>query len=64
VLGALLFAGLRETFCATVCPYAKLQGVLMGGTSCVAYAPPRSDCIDWCLRARVPDRHRHPTACR
>jgi cytochrome c oxidase accessory protein FixG len=51
VLSAILFLDLafvRATFCATACPYAKLQGVLYdAGTLVVAYDRRRAaDCID------------------
>lgn len=51
VLSSVLFldlAFLRARFCATACPYAKLQGVLFdGNTLVVAYDAARSaDCID------------------
>jgi cytochrome c oxidase accessory protein FixG len=58
-LGAgLLFldlAFLRQTFCATVCPYAKLQGVLLDRHSLlVAYDGRRdADCIDCLACVRV-----------
>lgn len=48
-------AFLRQTFCATVCPYAKLQGVLFDPhTLVVAYDARRdADCVDCgaCVRA-------------
>lgn len=55
---ALLFldlAFLRQTFCATVCPYAKLQGVLFDrSTLLVAYDDRRdADCIDCLACVRV-----------
>ncbi|HSD19793.1 MAG TPA: 4Fe-4S dicluster domain-containing protein [Anaeromyxobacter sp.] len=58
VLGAVLFADLafvRGTFCATVCPYAKLQGVLFDRhTLVVAYDRRRAaDCIDCGACVRV-----------
>lgn len=51
LLGGVLFADLafvRTTFCATVCPYAKLQGVLFdASTLVVAYDHRRAaDCVD------------------
>jgi cytochrome c oxidase accessory protein FixG len=51
VLGVTLFldlAFLRARFCATACPYAKLQGVLFDrGTMVVAYDERRdADCVD------------------
>jgi cytochrome c oxidase accessory protein FixG len=51
VLSAVLFldlAFLRARFCATACPYAKLQGVLYDrGTLVVAYDERRdADCVD------------------
>ena len=58
VLFALHFldlAFLRQTFCATVCPYAKLQGVLLDRESLVvAYDRARSaDCVDCGACVRV-----------
>jgi cytochrome c oxidase accessory protein FixG len=57
-LGTILFADLvllRQRFCATVCPYAKLQGVLFDrSTLAVAYDARRAaDCVDCraCVRA-------------
>jgi cytochrome c oxidase accessory protein FixG len=46
---------LRQTFCATVCPYAKLQGVLFDRhTLVVAYDARRdADCIDCLACVRV-----------
>jgi cytochrome c oxidase accessory protein FixG len=46
---------LRQTFCATVCPYAKLQGVLFDRhTLVVAYDDGRdADCIDCLACVRV-----------
>ncbi|ABS25430.1 4Fe-4S dicluster domain-containing protein [Anaeromyxobacter sp. Fw109-5] len=57
-LAAVLFADLafvRETFCATVCPYAKLQGVLFDRhTLVVAYDRRRAaDCVDCGACVRV-----------
>ncbi|WP_242343878.1 4Fe-4S dicluster domain-containing protein [Anaeromyxobacter terrae] len=57
-MGALLFADLalvRQTFCATVCPYAKLQGVLFDRhTLVVAYDRRRArDCVDCGACVRV-----------
>jgi len=48
-------AFLRQTFCATVCPYAKLQGVLFDRhTLVVAYDERRdADCIDCLACVRV-----------
>ena len=51
VLGAVLFLDLgfvRASFCASACPYAKLQGVLFdASTLVVAYDARRDDeCID------------------
>ena len=59
MLAAALFANLalvRQRFCATVCPYAKLQGALFDrDTLVVAYDAARgaSECIDCraCVRA-------------
>jgi polyferredoxin len=58
VLFAILFADLallRARFCATICPYAKLQGVLFDrSTLVVAYDARRAaDCVDCgaCVRA-------------
>jgi polyferredoxin len=57
VLGLVIYldlAFLRQTFCATTCPYAKLQGVLLDRHSLVvAYDAGRDDCIDCgaCVRA-------------
>jgi cytochrome c oxidase accessory protein FixG len=58
VLGAGLFLDLafvRATFCATVCPYAKLQGVLFdASTLVVAYDARRAaDCVDCGACVRV-----------
>jgi cytochrome c oxidase accessory protein FixG len=58
VLGAVLFldlAFLRARFCATVCPYAKLQGVLFDRhTLVVAYDVRRDeDCVDCGACVRV-----------
>ena len=58
VLGALLFLDLalvRQTFCKTVCPYAKLQGVLFDrSTLVVAYDARRAaDCVDCGACVRV-----------
>jgi cytochrome c oxidase accessory protein FixG len=58
VLGAILLADLvlvRQTFCATVCPYAKLQGVLFdASTLVVAYDGRRdADCVDCGACVRV-----------
>lgn len=58
VLGGLLLADLvlvRATFCATVCPYAKLQGVLFdASTLVVAYDARRAaDCVDCGACVRV-----------
>lgn len=58
VLGGVVFLDLslvRETFCATVCPYAKLQGVLFDRhTLVVAYDARRSaDCVDCGACVRV-----------
>lgn|SRR5574341_932266 len=58
VCAGLLFldlAFLRQTFCATVCPYAKLQGVLFDrATLVVAYDAGRdADCIDCGACVRV-----------
>jgi cytochrome c oxidase accessory protein FixG len=58
VLFAALFADqafVRQTFCATVCPYARLQGVLLDRHSLVvAYDRRRSaDCIDCGACVRV-----------
>jgi cytochrome c oxidase accessory protein FixG len=58
VLFAVLFldlAFLRATFCATVCPYAKLQGVLFDrSTLVVAYDARRhEDCVDCGACVRV-----------
>jgi ferredoxin len=57
VLGAILFADLgflRYRFCATVCPYAKLQGAMFDDhTLAVAYDAGRdADCVECrrCLR--------------
>src|SRR5512133_3681398 len=46
---------LRQTFCATVCPYAKLQGVLFDRhTLVVAYDARRdADCVDCLACVRV-----------
>ena len=57
-LGAGLFVDLawvRQVFCATVCPYAKLQGVLLdGGSLVVAYDRARAaDCVDCGACVRV-----------
>jgi cytochrome c oxidase accessory protein FixG len=57
-LAAVLFADLafvRGTFCATVCPYAKLQGVLFDRhTLAVAYDGRRAaDCVDCGACVRV-----------
>ncbi|BDG01908.1 4Fe-4S dicluster domain-containing protein [Anaeromyxobacter oryzae] len=57
-LGAVLFADLafvRGTFCATVCPYARLQGVLFDpSTLVVAYDARRAaDCVDCGACVRV-----------
>jgi polyferredoxin len=57
-LFAVLFldlAFLRATFCATACPYAKLQGVLFdGSTLVVAYDARRApDCVDCGACVRV-----------
>jgi cytochrome c oxidase accessory protein FixG len=57
-LGAILFldlAFLRARFCATVCPYAKLQGVLFDrSTLVVAYDARRdADCVDCGACVRV-----------
>jgi cytochrome c oxidase accessory protein FixG len=57
-LAAILFldlAFLRARFCATVCPYAKLQGVLFdGATLVVAYDARRAaDCVDCGACVRV-----------
>ena len=57
-LFAILFldlAWLRATFCATVCPYAKLQGVLFDrSTLVVAYDTRRAaDCVDCGACVRV-----------
>ncbi|MFL5303416.1 MAG: 4Fe-4S dicluster domain-containing protein [Anaeromyxobacteraceae bacterium] len=57
VLGLVIYldlALLRQTFCATTCPYAKLQGVLLDRHSLVvAYDTGRDDCIECgaCVRA-------------
>ena len=58
VLGAILLADLGfvgATFCATVCPYAKLQGVLFDRlTLVVAYDARRAaDCVDCGACVRV-----------
>jgi cytochrome c oxidase accessory protein FixG len=58
VLSAVLFldlAFLRTTFCATACPYAKLQGVLFDrDTLVVAYDARRAaDCVDCGACVRV-----------
>jgi cytochrome c oxidase accessory protein FixG len=58
VLGGLLFADLaflRQTFCATACPYARLQGVLLDRDSLVvAYDRTRAaDCVDCGACVRV-----------
>ena len=58
VLFAILFldlAFLRATFCATACPYAKLQGVLFDrSTLVVAYDARRAaDCVDCGACVRV-----------
>jgi cytochrome c oxidase accessory protein FixG len=58
VLGAILFLDLafvRQTFCKTVCPYAKLQGVLFDrATLVVAYDGGRAaDCVDCGACVRV-----------
>jgi cytochrome c oxidase accessory protein FixG len=58
IAAGLLFldlAFLRQTFCATVCPYAKLQGVLLDRHSLVvAYDERRdADCIDCLACVRV-----------
>jgi len=58
VLFAVLFldlAFLRATFCATTCPYAKLQGVLFdGATLVVAYDARRAtECVDCGACVRV-----------
>ena len=58
VLGAIVFADLGfvgATFCATVCPYAKLQGVLFDRrTLVVAYDARRAaDCVDCGACVRV-----------
>jgi cytochrome c oxidase accessory protein FixG len=57
-LAALLFLDLvlvRQTFCTTVCPYAKLQGVLFDrSTLVVAYDAGRAaDCVDCGACVRV-----------
>ncbi len=57
-LGAVLFADLahvRQGFCATVCPYARLQGVLLDEASLVvAYDRTRAaDCVDCGACVRV-----------
>jgi cytochrome c oxidase accessory protein FixG len=57
-LAGLLFADLaflRQVFCATVCPYAKLQGVLLDRASLViAYDAARAaDCVDCGACVRV-----------
>ncbi|MGC3997350.1 MAG: 4Fe-4S binding protein [Anaeromyxobacter sp.] len=57
-LGTLLFLDLalvRQTFCKTVCPYAKLQGVLLDRSSLVvAYDAGRAaDCVDCGACVRV-----------
>jgi cytochrome c oxidase accessory protein FixG len=57
-LGAILFLDLafvRTTFCETVCPYAKLQGVLFDrSTLVVAYDASRAgDCVDCGACVRV-----------
>jgi cytochrome c oxidase accessory protein FixG len=57
-LTGLLFADLaflRQTFCATACPYAKLQGVLLDRDSLVvAYDRTRAaDCVDCGACVRV-----------
>jgi polyferredoxin len=53
VVADLLFV--RRTFCATVCPYAKLQGVMFdSGTMTIGFDPARADeCMDCaaCVRA-------------
>jgi len=58
VLFGLLFADLtflRQVFCATVCPYARLQGVLLDRSSLVvAYDRSRAeDCVDCGACVRV-----------
>jgi cytochrome c oxidase accessory protein FixG len=58
VLGGLLFADLsflRQTFCATACPYARLQGVLLDRDSLVvSYDRTRAaDCVDCGACVRV-----------
>jgi cytochrome c oxidase accessory protein FixG len=58
LLGAALFLDLafvRQTFCATVCPYARLQGVLLDRASLVvAYDRTRAaDCVDCGACVRV-----------
>jgi len=58
IAAAVLFldlAFLRQTFCATACPYAKLQGVLFDrSTLVVAYDARRDeDCIDCLACVRV-----------
>ena len=57
-LGAVLLADLalvRQVFCATVCPYARLQGVLLDRASLVvAYDRTRAaDCVDCGACVRV-----------
>jgi cytochrome c oxidase accessory protein FixG len=57
-LGGVLFADLafvRQVFCATVCPYAKLQGVLLDrGSLVIAYDTARdADCVDCGACVRV-----------
>jgi cytochrome c oxidase accessory protein FixG len=57
-LGAVLLADLvlvRQVFCATVCPYARLQGVLLDRSSLIiAYDRSRAaDCIDCDACVRV-----------
>lgn len=58
VLSGILFADLgflRQVFCATACPYARLQGVLLDRSSLiVAYDRKRAgDCIDCAACVRV-----------
>lgn len=53
----------RQTFCATVCPYSRLQGVMLDRNSLViAYDQARAgECIDCgaCVKT-CPCRHRYP----